>query len=317
MDADAFAPIVVVDRSGVDESLHWGAGVALDTDGLVSSSLGDPSLEIYPRSALKLFQANAMVGNGLEVSPHLLAVATASHSGERVHLDAVRELLDCFDLDEDDLANTSSLPYGDRARRDARAARHEPSSLMQNCSGKHAAMLATCRINGWPLDGYLSPSHPLQLAISAEIERLAGRGAVRSVGVDGCGAPTHVLELTHVARAAHTMAIERSPVLAAMRAFPTLVGGADRDVTLWMEHVPGLAAKEGAAGVMLVVLEDGRAGALKVADGSDPARRCATVELLRQIGVDGDGEYASIAERVAVAALGHGQPVGAFRAVAW
>lgn len=314
---DAFAPIVVVDRNGVDESLHVGAGVALDSDGVVSSSVGDPDVEIYPRSVLKIFQANAMVRNGLDIPQRLLAMVTASHSGERPHLDAVRELLDRFDLGPSDLENTAALPYGEAARHDAIAGGVSPSSLMQNCSGKHAAMLATCRVNDWSINGYLARTHPLQVAICAEIDRLVGHAAIRSVGVDGCGAPTHVLALRDVALGASALARERSAVLDAMQAYPKLVGGVDRDVTLWMEHIPGLAVKEGAAGVMMAARRDGSAGALKIADGSDVARRCATVELLRQLGVDVDGEFAPVVHMVRAHALGHGQPVGTFRAVAW
>ena len=315
----SFAPIAVSTRNGVDESLHHGAAVVVGAGGDVVDGIGDPELLIHPRSALKPFQASAMVRAGLDLPARLLAVVSASHSGEARHLAAVSEILDRFELTPDDLANTPDLPYGETARTTAIAAGIAPSPLQQNCSGKHAGMLATCRVNGWAIDAYLDPSHPLQVAIVDEIDRLSGRdgGAVTDVGVDGCGAPTHVMALVDVARSLATSVRERSPVIAAMRTEPGLVGGVDRDVTVWMEAVDGLAAKEGAAGVMVVALADGRAGALKIADGSDLARCAVTIELLRRLGVDVDGEFAAIRDRVAVRVLGHGAIVGSIEPLPW
>jgi L-asparaginase II len=315
-DPDPFRPIVVTSRNGVDESLHHGAAVVLATDGSVSASTGDPEVAIYPRSALKPFQASAMVRSGLDLPHRLLAVVAASHSGEQRHLDAVVEILDRHGLTVADLANTPARPYGAAPRRAALLGRIEPSSLQQNCSGKHAGMLATCRVNGWPIADYLNPSHPLQVAIVAEIERLTARPSVEHVGVDGCGSPTHVMALVDVAQALRSMMLERSNVVAAMSASPGFVGGIDRDVTLWMETVPGLAAKDGADGVIVLALPDGRAAAAKIASGSDAARQTLTVELLRRLGVDVDA-HPMVLQRVAIPVLGHGKPVGEYRTLDW
>jgi len=315
----SFAPIAVATRNHVDESLHHGAGVVVGSDGSIVRALGDPELLIHPRSALKPFQATVMVDAGLDLPHRLLAVVTASHSGEERHLAAVREILQRHDLSVDELANTPARPYGHAARAAARAAGVEPSALQQNCSGKHAGMLATCRINGWTTDSYLDPDHPLQAMIADTIDRLAGRpgGSVADVGVDGCGAPTHVMPLVDVARAFGVLVREGSDATEAMAAEPLLVGGTDRDVTIWMEAVPGLAAKEGAAGVMVLALPDGRAAAAKIADGADTARQAVTVEMLRRLGVDVDGRLSAVRDRVAVPVLGHGVPVGALTALSW
>jgi L-asparaginase II len=260
---------------------------------------------VYPRSCLKPLQAAAMLALGLDLPDEQLAVACASHDGTRRHLDVVLAILHAHGLGEDDLQNTPSTPYGDPCAASS-------SSLAQNCSGKHAAMLATCVVNGWPTAAYLELDHPLQRAITAWIEE-QGWG-VAHVGVDGCGAPTHVMALVDLAQAYVVLAAPGSPVARAMTSHPVLVGGVERDVSIWMAAVPGLIAKEGAAGVMAVGLPDGRAAAFKVADGSDAARRAVTVAALRALGVDVDEATPA---QVRVPVLGHGREVGSVEPVEW
>jgi L-asparaginase II len=308
------APMAVATRSGLEESVHQGAGVAIDAAGALAR-VGDPDLVVYPRSCLKPLQAQAMLELGLEVTDAQLAIACASHDGSPVHLDVVRSILARYDLDVDDLSNTAARPHGAAARDSARLAGLEPSSLQQNCSGKHAAMLATCRVNGWPIDDYLAADHPLQVAITSGIGSLGVR--VRHVGVDGCGAPTHSLALRDIAAAFAVLGAPGSVVARAMTSHPELIGGPTRDVTLWMHAVPTLVAKEGANGVMAAGLADGRALAFKIADGSDVARQAVVPAALRAAGVDVDAIAAPTVAQVAVPVLGHGRPVGHLDALDW
>ena len=312
--SESFGPIAVATRSGLDESLHFGAGVVLDAHGAVESEVGDPDLVVYPRSCLKPLQADAMIAAGLQATTEQLAVACASHSGEPQHLKTIRTLLAASDLSEDDLANTVSRPYGAASREALRAAGVPPSSLQQNCSGKHAAMLATCRLNGWSIDDYLAIDHPLQLMITSHIETLTGE-PVAHIGVDGCGAPTHAFSLRGLAAAFGTLA-RGSDAAAAMRAHPELVGGMDRDGTDWMRAVPGLIAKEGAAAVMAAALPDGRSFAYKIADATDDARKVVMLEALRRLGVDA-ATIAANAQIANVDVLGHGRPVGRLVPLEW
>jgi len=315
----SFAPVAVADRNGTDESLHHGAGVVIDARGVVVRAVGDPELPVFPRSSLKPFQASAMVRAGLDLPARLLGVVASSHSGEAGHLAAVQEILDLFDLSVEDLANTPDLPVGTVERERALRQNVPPSRIQQNCSGKHAGMLATCRVNGWPTDGYLDAAHPLQTAITTEIDRLAGRsgGSVVDIGIDGCGAPTHVMPLVDMARALATLQLEGSVVTAAMAEHPHLVGGTNRLDTTWMESVPGLVAKDGAAGMLMLGFPDGRSGAVKIADGSAAARAAVTAEMLRMLDVDVDDELADVRDRLAIQVLGHGKSVGAVRSLAW
>lgn len=305
----SFDPIAVATRSGFDESLHFGAGAGIGSDGTVVARIGDPGVIVYPRSCLKPLQAQVMVSLGLELPGELLAVACASHDGAPVHLDAVRSILSTYGLAESDLQNTPGRPLFDGASVAA------PASIFQNCSGKHAAMLATCVVNGWPTDSYLDTDHPLQVAIVAGIEEFGC--SVRHVGVDGCGAPAHALALDELARSFGMLASTDAAVAEAMRANPVMVGGVGRDVTWWIEAIPGCMAKEGAAAVMAIGLDDGRAVAFKIADGTDLARRAVTPEALRSIGVDVDSLAPATVGAVAVAMLGHGQEVGRLDALEW
>ncbi len=309
---DAFAPVAVARRSGFDESMFHGAGVIVGPDGTRLATLGRPDLAVYPRSALKPLQAVAMLRLGLELPSDLLAVACASHDGAAEHVDAVRRLLARFGLDEADLQNTPSHPVQMAARDALVADGVAPAPVYMNCSGKHAAMLATCRVNGWPTESYLEFDHPLQEEIRLTLQGLGV--AVRHVGVDGCGAPTHVIPLDQLAAAYSTL--PGTEVHAAMTTHPGLVGGPTRDVTLWMSAVPGLLAKEGAAAVMAFVLPDGTAGAYKIAPGVDPVRRVVVPMALTLAGVDVDTHVATL-DSIVEPVLGHGEPVGEIRPLDW
>jgi L-asparaginase II len=312
---DAFGPLAVATRSGYEESLFHGAAVALGTDGSIIASVGDPQLPVYPRSALKPLQATAMTELGLTLPDELMAIVCASHDGCGVHTDAVQHVLARFDLEETDLRNTPSHPCNVDARDAAIRAGEPATALMQNCSGKHAGMLATCRINGWPIADYLEPGHELQLAITRSIE--AHGAQVHHVGVDGCGAPTHVIGLVELARAFAQIAGASTGVAGAMTARPDLVAGERRDTTLWMQALPGLVAKDGADGVMAAAMPDGRAFALKVAGGSDEARRAATAGAMRVLGVDVDGAFADVLSATRPIVRGHGHEVGSVDSLPW
>lgn len=305
--ASAYRPVAITDRSGFDESVHHGAVIALDQGGSVAFSVGDPALEIFPRSSNKPIQADAMVRLGLQLGPAELALACASHDGTERHVAVTRRILASAGLDERSLANTSDLPLERHAADQLLAGGGGRAPLYMNCSGKHAAMVATCVINGWEVDGYQEFDHPLQVAITQRIVELAGQ--VSHIGVDGCGAPAHVVSLAGLARAFRTLAVERGQVWAAMTQHPELVAGDGRDATRIMRIVPGLMAKDGAEGVFAAALPDGRAAAVKIADGNGRAAGIVLAAGLAAIGVEVDP--AALGSPI----LGHGRPVGRVRPV--
>ncbi|MEJ5944157.1 asparaginase [Pseudokineococcus basanitobsidens] len=307
-------PVALVRRGDVVESAHHGHVVLLGADGEVLGGLGDPGALVLPRSALKPVQALAMLRSGLRLGGDLLALATASHSGEDFHTDGVRRVLASVGLDASALRNTPDLPYDADLRAQWRAEGREPERLAQNCSGKHAAMLATCVAAGWPTEGYLDPQHPLQRAVLAATaeETGAARDVVEGhLTTDGCGTPLPLVPLHGLARAFSRLAsadagTPAGELAGAVRDFPLWVGGTRRDVTALLRGVPGLVAKDGAESVYAAALPDGRAVALKILDGGDRARRVVMAAALQALGVDAP----VVAEQASTPVLGHGEPVG-------
>jgi L-asparaginase II len=310
------APVLAhVVRSGFVESVHHGSVVAVDGDGTVLLSVGDVTGPTFPRSSNKPLQALAMVRAGLDLDGELLALASASHSGEPFHLDGVRRILDGAGLKEDDLQNTPDLPYDEAERRSWIADGRPASSLAQNCSGKHAAMLATCVANGWDLATDRDPAHPLQQLMGETLAELAGE-PVAATGVDGCGAPVMAISLTGLARAFGRLAsaaegTDEGRVARAINAHPEWLGGTRRDVTSLIRGLPGAVAKDGAESVYALGLPDGRGVALKIADGAQRARPVVLAAALARLGIEAD----VLAELAAAPVLGHGEPVGAVVAV--
>ena len=252
-------------------------------------SMGEVTSPMYPRSSNKPLQASAMRGCGLDLDDELLALAAASHSGEDFHVTGVRKILASAGLAEDALQCPPALPLDENAQRRFLAAGGHPDRVYMNCSGKHAAMLATCVTAGWPTDSYRDPGHPLQREIRAELERLSGQRPA-AVGVDGCGAPLFAVSLTALARAFGSLVLaephssERS-VADAVRSHPEWTSGTARSERALMMAVPGLLVKSGAEGVQAFALADGRAAAVKMEDGAARAVPAVTVALLRMLGV--------------------------------
>ena len=295
--------VVEVVRSGFVESTHQVRMLAVDKAGRPVQVHGPVDAIASPRSSMKPIQALAMLRNGLDLEGELLAMACASHAGEPFHLEAVRAILAGAGLDETALRCPEDYPEGRSSVAKAR--------IYMNCSGKHAAMLATCVANGWPTATYLEPTHPLQRAIRATVEELTGE-RVAATGVDGCGAPLFFVSMLGVTRAfrAFPAGAPRSHerrIFDAFRAYPEWTSGTERDEARLMKAIPGLMVKAGAEGFDAFVHEDGRAGTIKVEDGATRARIPATAAALRALGFEVPDPLA------AIPLLGGGNPVGEVR----
>jgi L-asparaginase II len=256
-------------RGDLVESLHLGHLIALNADGSTYLSKGSPELPIYPRSAIKSLQAAAMLKAGLKVEANELAIICASHSGSQTHIDLVTKMLTSRDFSISQLKNAVDRPLGEKEKL---AWGEKPANqLAQNCSGKHAGMLITCQQNGWDMKSYLDLDHPLQVAIKNEIEELSSE-KVSTVSIDGCGAPLFAISLIGLARAISNLVKSKDDlyqqIILACTNYPELVAGDGRLTTRMMQSVPGLFMKEGAEGVEVCALSDGRVIAIKIIDGS-------------------------------------------------
>jgi L-asparaginase II len=307
-------------RSGFVESRHRGRAVGLRADGSTAVCAGAVTEPVFPRSSNKPMQAAAMLACGLKLDGELLALAAASHSGEDFHIAGVRQILADAGLTPDALQCPPDYPFDEAAHRELLCAGGGPDRIHMNCSGKHAAMLATCVAAGWPTASYRDPAHPLQRAIAATVAELAGE-PVAAVGVDGCGAPVLAISVAGLARAFRALVLaepgtpERQ-VADAMRAHPAWTSGTTRPESQLMTAVPGLLLKAGAEGVEAFGLADGRAGALKLDDGAARARSPVTVAVLRELGVAGvpGADLAALDGLATGPVTGGGEPVGEIRA---
>ena len=306
-------------RSGFAESRHRGALVVLGPGGDVALAAGDVTAPMFPRSASKPLQAAGMLRAGLRLDGPLVALAAASHAGEPFHIAGVRDILAGAGLAEDDLRCPPGLPLDDLVRYQYLRGGGQADPIHMNCSGKHAAMLATCAAAGWPAASYLQPGHPLQLRLRDTVERQSGE-TVTAMGMDGCGAPLFALSLTGLARAYQSM-IAAAPgsaerqVADGMRAYPDWTAGTNRPESALMRAVPGLLAKGGAEGVLAFALADGWAATIKIEDGTARALPALAVALLRQLRPDAcaSADAAELDRIGTVPVHGGGQVVGQVR----
>lgn len=288
-------PLVEVRRNGRLDCIHAGWIAVADASGSLVFSLGDPT-SVYPRSSAKPIQALPLVDSGaadaLGLTDEELAVCTASHAAEDFHVEAVRRVLGKAGWDARALQCGAHAPLRDACL---------PAGVLDNnCSGKHAGMLAVCRHEGWDPAQYLSHEHPVQQAIKARFEALAE--ARLGWAVDGCGAPAWYMPLGTLAATFARLPQDPagSRILGVMRSNPRMVAGTGRRDTLLMEATGGrIVSKGGAEGVTAgCAPERGIGWALKIADGNSRAVAPALIRLLERL------ELLSPEEAEAIAHLG-------------
>ena len=267
-------------RGGISESVHRVHAVVCDQRGRVLMRAGDPQQLSFIRSALKPFQAQVFVSSGAaEAGGHddrALAIACASHAGEAAQAREAFKILWKADLEAEQLQ--CPIPAG------------LTSPLEHNCSGKHAAFLATCRRLHWPLESYLQTDHPLQQQVLKRVGELLGMpGAELVTARDDCGAPTLQLQLAQMALLFAHLGGGAQPDLErlsrAMLAHPDLVAGEGRFDTAVMRSGHGqVLSKGGAEGIQcLSRVGEGLGLAIKVEDGASRAKHAVALQLMRQL----------------------------------
>lgn len=288
---------VVLTRGNAMESYHRvHAAVVADSDKLIGGA-GDPRAVTFWRSSAKPFQIMPFISSGgfdeLGWGDEQLAIACGSHGGEPEHVALVEKMLSDLQLEEGDLACGPHEPLSARGAKILRESGLRATRVHNNCSGKHAAMLAFAKRSDWPIAGYESIDHPVQQAILNQIALWTDmRASQLELAVDGCGAVVFGLPLDRMARAfarlgcAHRRGEEIAHRIAnAMVTNPFLVGGTERFDTVLMEETDGkILAKIGAEGVHSAVILDRAIGiALKVEDGNSRAQYPALLHLLQEL----------------------------------
>lgn len=291
-------PILVeVIRGELVESRHAGAIAVADAQGRLVLALGDVERPIYPRSAVKALQAMPLVESGaadaFRLSAEELAVACASHSGDSIHVEAVRRLLGKAELDESHLACGAHWPVSEAAMAELLRARKRPQAIHNNCSGKHAGMLATAVHLGLSPRGYERPDHPVQRAIAQTLSEMCGAEVDQArMGIDGCSVPTFALPLAALARgfarlgSREELSVSRADaarrLIDACFAAPVLVAGEERFDTIVLRGLaPSAFVKGGAEGVHCASLPElGLGIAVKIDDGTKRGDERALAEVL-------------------------------------
>lgn len=290
------AELIELWRGNQRESLHLGHAVVCDRHGVVEA-WGCPSEIIFPRSSCKMIQALPLIESGAADDARLterqLALACASHSGARIHVDAVDEWIRAMDISESDFRCGSHMPQDKDENRRLTCSDESPCQLHNNCSGKHAGFLTLNRKLGGGSE-YVDPDHPVQQAVRSAFEEVTGETSP-GYGIDGCSAPNWSCSLEGLGRA---MAAFANPaqdrrgqamqrLVDAMRAHPEMVAGEGRACTRLMRATGGrVAAKTGAEAVYVAILpEMGLGIALKVLDGGTRASEAAITALLVHLGV--------------------------------
>ncbi len=290
---------VVVTRGANIESRHRVHAAAVGPGDKVVAVARDPSLVTMWRSCSKLFQVMPLLSSGgfddLGWGDEELVLACASHGGEPEHIAIVSRMLDSIGREEGDLACGPHEPLSTRGAKLARESGRPFSRLMNNCSGKHAAMLARAHTAGWPTHGYERADHSVQRGCLAEVATWSGVPIDdMPIAVDGCGVIVMALPLTAMAlaysrwgQAAEVGDELASRTAAAIRAHPFLLAGTDRFDTVLLEETGGrVISKVGAEGVHSITVPSMGLGlAVKVEDGALRAQHIAVLRALQLLDV--------------------------------
>jgi L-asparaginase II len=295
-------------RGGIVESVHRGHICIVDGGGNRHAEAGDPETVTFFRSASKPFQALPFLTSGgadaFGFNADEIALACASHSGEKIHVDGVRRMLEKIGCSVDDLRCGTHMPFYQKETERMIRDGEPPTQLHNNCSGKHAAMLGLAKQIGADIASYESTENPVQVAIVRAVAQFAEMSEENvGIGIDGCAVPNFALPVSAMAKSfanlispvqfdAETQAATRR-IVSAMATYPHLIGGTDRLDTVLMEAAAGrIISKVGADGVWLCgVLPSekyptGLGVALKIEDGDDfLSRPAVAVEILQRLGV--------------------------------
>ena len=292
--------LVTVERGQLVESIHRGDIAIVDAKGEVISSIGDIEKVIFARSSMKPLQTIPIIETGAADRYHFddgdLALACASHNGEKQHTERAASIISRLGLEVDHLKCGMHPPRRQEAYEELIKSGGNVTPIHNNCSGKHSGMLATAQHMNESVDDYYKIEHPVQQRILTVISELTDVPMEDiQIGIDGCGVPVHGIPLRNLAlgfaRMADPSELEESRqqsirrVTTAMMNAPEMVGGTSRFCTDFMKHMSGkMFGKVGAEGVYCVGVPKAGIGiAVKIEDGNARATSAVIMEILSQM----------------------------------
>ena len=297
--------IAEVTRGAIVESRHRGAYCVMDKSGKQILAEGDLKTLIYPRSAIKAFQCLPVIESGAAnrfgLNDEEIALCCSSHSGEAEHVRVAHSILRKSGIDEACYECGAHAPTFKQAAYQLVRDGLEPQQIHNNCSGKHAGMLALAKQLNADHHNYVLPDHPVQKAIAKTIERMCGVDlAIAPMGVDGCSVPTWAIPLANMALGFARLANAENPaalrIINAARAHPFMIAGTGRFDTRVMQAVPRLFLKTGAEGVYCGCIPHAGLGfALKCDDGATRAAEVASISVVLKLDVWTEVERATLA----------------------
>jgi L-asparaginase II len=293
-------PLAAMIRSGRVESIHSGYICGVGADGTMQFSIGDPQTLIFLRSSAKPFIATTFVQSGAMEKFHIteqeLAIICSSHAGEEVHIHVVKSILHKIGLGEESLQCGHCDPYNQQSKNELIQNKQRPSQLHNCCSGKHAGMLAVCKMYNYPLENYTDVKHPIQQRIHDQLAKLLDcKRQEIIVGEDGCGVPGFMTSMQKVAylyalladggRGRQEFREPLTRIRDSMIRYPHLTGGTEEFSTAIMQgSKKPLIVKAGDEGVYGAALLESKMGiALKIEDGNERACYSAMMQIIRQL----------------------------------
>ncbi len=307
-------PIIAeVTRGPSVESRHRGAFVVTDDKGAVVSSAGDFTSAFFPRSAIKAFQCLPLIESGAAshfgLNEEDIAMCCSSHSGEPEHVRVARSILAKAGVDETCYECGAHLPTSTDSAYELVRSGNTALPVHNNCSGKHAGMLALAKHLGAPLHGYVEIDHPVQRAVAASLSHFCGLD-VRAApyGIDGCSVPSWALPMHNAAVAFAKLGSSPEPgpqrIIQSARAHPFLIAGTKRFDTKAMQAVPRLFIKVGAEGVFCGCIPHAGLGfAMKIDDGARRGAEVAIAQVLSSLSIWTDQEQHELREMSQISLL--------------
>ncbi|MDR1167826.1 MAG: asparaginase [Heliobacteriaceae bacterium] len=276
-------------RSGLVEQEHYGFMALADKKGVIQKWGEDGDYPFYPRSCAKPLQAALIIDYGLDelcgMSLEEIALCCSSHAGEEVHINIAKNLLKKIGLRQENLKCGFHKPLSAAEQKKLILSDGSENIFQNNCVGKHIMMLALCRLNGWDLDGYCEPEHPLQIAVRDKISGLCNLEHRYPLTKDGCGVPIMSMPLHKMLNGYLNLFLnpKYEKIKNAFLDYPYIIGGENRLDTKIME-ASGLIAKVGAGGLCIVVnLAAEEALIVKISDADAKARETAVVHALKTL----------------------------------